>query len=153
MQGLRSAPAWNWFPYVEKASTFIYTVGRASLQKIFRTHISTYMCKILARTEKMVFKGSNFFVGKSLLEENLEILGIQCEERDWTCFEMKGICTRNANVGDIAVLVAEVSSPLIIRRGPTSMSLVSPTIINGVMEGEFWDSSWRFEELEQIYLC
>jgi hypothetical protein len=125
-------------------------IGRASLQEIFRTHIS--MCNILARTEKMVFQGSNVFVGKSPLEKNLEIMGIECEERDWRCFEIKGICTRNVHVGDMAVLVAGVSSPLIIRRGPTSMSLVSPAIINGAMEGEFWDSSWRSEELDQIYL-
>lgn len=132
----------------------LFNSGGASLQEIFRAHIS--ICNILARTEKMIFQGSSILVQKSQAERNLEnlLLGVgDIEGANWKGFEIKGICTRNVRVGDVVVLVAGVSSPLIIRRGHTSMSLVSPAIINGAMEGEFWDSSWQSEELDRIYLC
>jgi Heterokaryon incompatibility protein (HET) len=132
----------------------LFNRGGASLQEIFRAHIS--MCNILARTEKVIFQGNSAIMEKPQIQINLETMfpiGEDNEGSTWKRFEIKGICTRNVHVGDMVVLVAGVSSPLIIRRGHTSMSLVSPAIISGAMEGEFWDSSWRSEELDRIYLC
>ncbi|KAF2813857.1 uncharacterized protein BDZ99DRAFT_473012 [Mytilinidion resinicola] len=127
--------------------------GGPSLQEIFRTHIS--MCNILARTEKMLFQGSSIFMEKTRVDRALGVF-LEAEDdewKNWTGLGMKGICNRNVRAGDTVMLVAGVSSPVIIRRGPTSMRLVSPAIVDGAMQGEFWDSSWQAEELERIYLC
>jgi hypothetical protein len=130
----------------------IVSAGGLDLQDIFQIHIT--ICNILARTKKILFRGTPvlrarpeferfvlLFVNKYELESNLK-----------ASEGVEGFCTHEVRRGDLVMLISGVASPLIARRSGASMRLISPGIVNKAMHGEFGDSSWRPEDLDPIYL-
>lgn len=126
--------------------------GRSSSKTILRTQIS--ICNCLAKTGRIIFVTSHLHIEIPPSVRNLEELGGYSKregETDWMPRRI-GVGSRNVRAGDCVVLIAGVFSPLIIRRDSSSTRIVSPAAVQGVMEGQTWDVSWKAEDLEEFML-
>lgn len=134
------------------SSRFHNVLGaHSSLQTILRIQMS--ICNCLAKTERAIFITNPLHIEESPLTRNLmELTQAKIEgESDWMSRRI-GVASRNVRAGDNVVLIAGVSSPLIIRRDGISTRIISPAAVQGVMEGQTWDVSWQKEDLEEFIL-
>jgi hypothetical protein len=63
-----------------------------------------------------------------------------------------GVCKGEITEGDVVVLVAGCSSPLVIRPNIANFSLVGDAYIYGIMKGEIWPENIITEQLDSIIL-
>lgn len=125
---------------------------RSVLKMILQTQIS--ICNCLAKTGGVVFVTNHFHIEEPPSFRRLnELLGSSKRkgQSDWMPRSI-GIGSHNVRPGDSVILIARVFSPLIIRYDSDSTRLVSPAIVQGVMQGETWDTSWSMEDLEEFIL-
>jgi hypothetical protein len=124
----------------------------SSSSTVLHTQIS--ICNCLAKTGRTIFATNHLHVENSPADRfNMMFEDIRKREgeSDWKPRTI-GVGSRNVRAGDYVVLIAGVSSPLIIRRDRVSTRIVSPAVVQGVMEGETWDVSWKAGDLEKFML-
>jgi len=63
-----------------------------------------------------------------------------------------GVGSRDVQVGDKVILVSGVSMPLIICHGKSSIKVVGPSIVEGIMMGQAWNPRRQEEGLEEFLL-
>jgi len=127
-----------------------------SYRGAFRTHI--WLCNSLARTNRCIFEAANLAldcprsISKAYL---LRVLSSYGGIRDYAAarknsVQTVGICTGEAQVGDVAVLLVGLSLPLIIRPVGSSFRVVSPSMIESAAMGQVREPTVLKGDLEEF---
>jgi hypothetical protein len=70
----------------------------------------------------------------------------------WTCQSQLGLCAGTAAEGDLVVLLAGCSFPVILRPKQDNFIVVGAAIISGMMQGKMWPKDKAIEELQTFIL-
>jgi hypothetical protein len=125
---------------------------RSSSSTILHTQIS--ICNYLARQGRTLFVTNQLHIEYSPLERSLMDFfdGRSNPQTSGWMPRRVGVGSRGVRAGDFVVLIAGVSSPLIIRRDRISTRIVSPAVVQDMMQGQSWDPSWKASDLEEFIL-
>lgn len=145
-----SIPSVNLGKYLFK--DIIIVTQLISSQQTITLHNQIAICNFFAKKDVIHFTAEFFFMRSSSILSTIrnEIgIGFGSKSKKSLVLAGIGVSTPNVRVGDSIVLIAGVSTPLVIRRDNASTRLVSAAFVKGNMEGVGWNMGWTEEDLEE----